>query len=585
MDFLSKGCYVVGLDCIHPESGNPYVFIKGYRKFSEISEAPKSLLEILKKKSTVVTKINHKDPDCQDDNKKTVERYVKYLKKADPAVEGSNGDTKTYWVCCRGRDLSLSEGKILELILEHYNPRCKPPWKAEDIQTKVESAFKYAKGDKGQALAQYDFPKVNGSRPTNQIHWDQGKIFPFTLLKTLNNTINYMYVGTKGEKSPLKDTLVFNEFNGQIRYVKPLPWQKPTRRKASPDGKEWSDDDSVRLKAYMSNKCEYDITRTVIEEAITEVAHRKNFHPVKEWLQKLKWDGEKRIESYLIDYAGADDNEYVRTVSKITLLQAVARIFDPGCQADTVLVLEGAQGIGKSALVKMLGGSFYADIKLDPSNKDTVDAMRGRWVIEISEMAGKGDIQMLKAFITRKTDLIRPAYGRRTIELPRQSVFIGTINLDALGEYLTDSTGNRRWLPVYIKQLKFKKFENIVPQLWAEAVDAYENGDESYIIDPAVAQMAMEEQLKRQATDSWLDKIADYLDVNENGHVTSMEIWEFMGGKAPNFSNYQAKRISECLRQLDWIRTKKRTSKNEKPRWVFIPAELSPNLSWEDMFK
>lgn len=586
VDFLSKGCYVVGLNCIHPESGNSYAFLKSYRKFSEIGEAPNSLLDILRKRETAVVKKDHVDPDCQDDNEKVVAKYVDYLKIAEPAVAGDSGDQATFWICCRGRDLALSENKITELILIHFNPRCNPPWSAGDIQEKVGNAFKYAKGDKGQALAQYDFPQVAGSKPTEHLHWDKGLYFPFTMTKTLNNTINYLYVGENDTPSPLKDVLVFNEFNGQVRYLKPLPWHSKKRRKPGPDGVEWTDDDTIRLKAYMSKTCGFDISRTVIEEAITEVAHRKSFHPVRDWLQGLKWDGKKRLSTFLHKYAGADDNEYIRKVCRVTLIQAVKRIFQPGAAADTVLVLEGKQGIGKSVMVRMLGAGFYADINIDPTSKDTVDAMRGRWIIEISEMGAirGADMAALKAFITRKTDLVRPAYAKRTIDLPRQSIFIGTINLDATGEYLTDNTGNRRWLPVAIRQLKFKEFEKVVEQLWAEATDAYYRGEESYITDQKILDMALAEQSARQSSDSWAGKMEEYLVQNKSDYVTSLEMWDYMGGAAINFTTGQARRVAECLRQLGWKRVKKRLSPGENPRWVFVREGKSTEDAFNDLF-
>jgi len=192
-------------------------------------------------------------------------------------------------------------------------------------------------------------------------------------------------------------------------------------------------------------------------------------HPIREWLNSLKWDGVPRLNTWLSTYCGALESEYVNAVGRKTLMGAVARVYEPGIKFDSVLVLEGEQGTGKSTTCAILGGKWFGDAPLDIHNpKDTIEYVHSHWIIEFSEMAStrKADVNALKNFITRQEDDARPAYARVRVRFPRQSIFIGTVNPDNIG-YLSDDTGNRRFWPVLCTKFSLEKLRADRDQLFA----------------------------------------------------------------------------------------------------------------------
>ena len=321
----------------------------------------------------------------------------------------------------------------------------------------------------------------------------------------------------------------------------------------------WTDDDTVQCRFYLNHKFAFDPKSNLLDEGVLAASHFFKIHPVREFLSRLVWDGTPRVHNWLHKYAGVPDDIYSRDVSKKVLVQAVARIFNPGVKVDNVLVLEGAQGIGKSSLVSIIGGKWYADIVIDPHARDTVDAMRGKWIIEFSEMevTRRADAQALKAFITRQSDRVRLAYGRRSIDYPRQCVFMGTINPDASQEYFTDTTGNRRYWPVVCGNIKFHELERDREQLLAEAVSMYFKGETLHVEDKHVLSLMSKEQDARLVTDPWTDSIVEFLHTNDfvktHHFTTTRELWEYaLRGSPTMFSRHQSNRICQIMRKLGW---------------------------------
>lgn len=543
IEFRTKGHQMVGAGSLHPDTKKPYEIIHG--ALDKITQAPETLIALLRteKKEAAVKK-----DASPTDSPYDVERFIKYCTEAEPALEGDSGDRTTYKVACQGRNLGLSQVLTFELMARHYNPRCLPPWDEDALLRKVENAYAYAKGGAGEARAETDFEASN--ELVHQLAWDRTK--NNQLLKTLRNAVNFFMTPT----NPLFGTVAFDEFLGQVMIVKPLPWSK---EKHIARNTMWSDSDTVQCRYYLGAICKFDAPVKLIDEAVLTVGRMNKFHPVREYLIDLKWDGVKRLDTWLSDYCSVRDSAYARTIGRKTLLQAVARVFQPGCKADHVLILEGPQGIGKSTIVNILGGIYYAALTIDPHARDTVDAMRGRWIIELEEMevTRRADAQALKAFITRQTDRVRLAYGRHSIDYPRQCIFIGTINPDATSEYFTDATGNRRFWPVVIGYVKMLELQAIRDQLFAEATQRHMEGESLHIEDRAVLGEALKEQEKRQSTDPWEEQIQNYLLeselANNHGFTTSAEIWEYaLRGSRSQFSKHQANRIANVLRRLGW---------------------------------
>ena len=215
------------------------------------------------------------------------------------------------------------------------------------------------------------------------------------------------------------------------------------------------------------------------------VSSERLYHPVKEYLNGLSWDGTKRLENLLVDYLGAEDTPYVRAVTRKTLVAAVARIYEPGTKFDSILVLNGPQGIGKSTLFARLGRAWYSDSLSisDMKDKTASEKLQGYWILELGELAGirKMDVETVKSFITRTDDKYRKAYGVNVESHPRQCIIVGSTNSD--GGFLRDVTGNRRFWPVRVLgKGRHKPWDlDAVDQIWAEAAEYYHQGEELFL--------------------------------------------------------------------------------------------------------
>jgi hypothetical protein len=245
-----------------------------------------------------------------------------------------------------------------------------------------------------------------------------------------------------------------------------------------------------------------DLTRTVV----TDTARLNKFHPVRDYLAALEWDGVKRIDTWLTTYGGVEDNEYSRAVGALFLIAAVRRIRNPGCKFDEMIILEQElQGTDKSSALAALAVKdewFSDDLPLNIEGKQVIEALRGRWIIEAGELSGmrRTDIGHLKAFLSRQVDRARMAYGRIVSEVPRQCVIAATTN-DL--EYLRDTTGNRRFWPVRCQRFDVAALKQDRDQLWAEAATREATGV-SIRLGQELWPKASEQQAQRLTEDPWL---------------------------------------------------------------------------------
>ena len=205
-----------------------------------------------------------------------------------------------------------------------------------------------------------------------------------------------------------------------------------------------------------------------------------------------------------------DDHTYVAAVSRLLLIQAVARAKDPGCKADSVVVLEGEQGTGKSTALRILfSEQYFGDQLPHMTSKDACSYLKGKWGVELAELEfkKKTEVETIKAFISRQSDNYRPAYGREEIEAARTCVFIGTTNRD---DYLVDETGNRRFLPIKTGEIDQEALINHRDRLWAAAAHAYDAG-EQYWLGPKAAEIAQDQAQQRLEQDPWVETIEEKL--------------------------------------------------------------------------
>lgn len=293
-----------------------------------------------------------------------------------------------------------------------------------------------------------------------------------------------------------------------IRDAELLPWEqlKPG----------WSDADLASLTAYL-DRVYHIFSPSKLKNALLTITAERSFHPIKEYLEGLpEWDRKKRLETLLIDYLGAEGSSYVRAVTRKTLVAAVARVYEPGIKFDTVLVLSGPQGIGKSMFFAKLGGVWFSDSLTisDMRDKTGAEKLQGFWIMEIGEMNGikKVEVETVKSFASRQDDKFRVAYGTVVESHPRQCVICGTSNSQ---HFLRDVTGNRRFWPVQVtgecEKHPWNMDKALLEQIWAEALTLYNAGEE-LILKGTDAEMAAEKQQEALENDDREGLVREYLD-------------------------------------------------------------------------
>lgn len=304
--------------------------------------------------------------------------------------------------------------------------------------------------------------------------------------------------------------IAYNEHSSgiSIRDAELLPWEqlKPG----------WSDADLASLTAYL-DRVYHIFSQSKLKNALLTITAERSFHPIKEYLEGLPaWDGKKRLETLLIDYLGAEDSSYVRAVTRKTLVAAVARVYEPGIKFDTVLVLSGPQGIGKSMFFAKLGGVWFSDSLTisDMRDKTGAEKLQGFWIMEIGEMNGikKVEVETVKSFASRQDDKFRVAYGTVVESHPRQCVICGTSNSQ---HFLRDVTGNRRFWPVQVtgecEKHPWNMDKALLEQIWAESLTLYNAGEE-LILKGTDAEMAAEKQQEALENDDREGLVREYLD-------------------------------------------------------------------------
>jgi len=295
------------------------------------------------------------------------------------------------------------------------------------------------------------------------------------------------------------------------------------------------------------------LSKDVTHQAVDIRAAECCFHPVRDYLNNLKWDGTARISTLFAAYFGASTTDYAAAISAMFMVGMVARIYEPGCKADHMVVLEGAQGTLKSTACRILGGDFFSDNLPDVSaGKDVSQHIRGKWLIEVSEMHAMGRVEttLLKAFITRQVERYRPSYGRKEVVERRQCIFIGTTNKST---YLRDETGGRRFWPIKAGKIDVKDLALDRDQLFAEAVHSYRNGAPWWPDKDFERQHIAPEQAARYEADVWEENIATYLKTNTKVTVGQIAK-EALHIETPRLGRAEQNRIIAAMERLSWRR-------------------------------
>lgn len=334
-----------------------------------------------------------------------------------------------------------------------------------------------------------------GDKWSDALIWERGKL--------VKHVANVALILRHDER--WADVIAFDEFA-----------QLTLKRKAPPFARgrtgEWDADDDTRTAVWLAEFYRLDVTSATVTESIEMIARERRFHPVREHLRSLVWDGVPRAEEWLIRYCNVDDSEYARTVATLFLRGMVARVMQPGCKFDYCLVLEGAEGLRKSTLARTLGLDWGSDTPLDlQNNREAASALHGRWVMEFAEMESvtRAEAHLQKSFLSRQFDQYRPVYSRRNIKVPRQCVFIGTTNET---EYIKEGQGARRFWPVTVgAAVDIAGLSAVLAQLLAEAVVQYDAGERWYPSDAEQANLFREQQMARVVQESLVDALHDWV--------------------------------------------------------------------------
>lgn len=351
-----------------------------------------------------------------------------------------------------------------------------------------------------------------------------------------------------------KGVLAFDEFSVLNLLLQPIPGTSAPRSRFTP--RVLQDTDVTAALRWFNRNGYPGATRTVMQDAMQLVARQTIISPVKEYLESLRWDGTHRIGSWLQDYCQAPGTKLSQRFGRLWLVAAVARAIQPGSKADNALVLEGVQGTGKSSALKALAGEdWFFDGLRDMHNKDASAALKGKWIVELSELSAlrRSDAEAVKAFLSRTEERYRPPYGRAEVIEPRRCVFAGTTNRS---DYLVDDTGARRFWPVPVGQIDLVGLKRDRDQIWAEAMAAYKEG-EPWWLSPQEEAEAAEIVADRQVDDPWIGDILKW--VAGLQEVSTGQIFELMEIPIERRKKGEAMRVASILTGAGWSKDGKFT--------------------------
>ena len=400
----------------------------------------------------------------------------------------------------------------------------------------------------------------------------------------IKSTIDNVLIILDGDPL-LKGKFALNQFAGRGEVLGPLPWKKDGKRRL------WSDTDSNGLYWYMERF--WGISgRGNIDSALDIHASQHAFNEVREYIERLTWDGVPRLDTLFIDYLGAKDTAYNRAVCRKSFTAAVTRAMTPGYKYDNMVILAGPQGIGKSTLLDKMSRGWFNDSIRTFEGKDASELLQGVWLVEVSELDAfrKTDVARIKQFLSLRADRYRAAYGRHVSELPRQCVFFGSTNTT---DFLQDTTGNRRFWPVDVGEQPHAKTvwrdltDDVIDQLWAEAKARWQAGESLYLSgdveqeakikqeehrEVSVREGMIEEFVEKRVPVDWakwpLDRRRDYwcgatrtpdgqeLELVDRDRISAVEIWcERLNGNIRDMKPADTREINAILAKMDgWKR-------------------------------
>ncbi|MGI9071023.1 MAG: VapE domain-containing protein [Bryobacteraceae bacterium] len=536
LDIRGEGGYIVAEPSIHPVTKHPYAF-DGLKEIEEqeLLEAPDWLLELAAEKPN--------------------DRFV-----LPERIEEGSRNTILFKLASKWRGSGMIFDEIKAGLLSVNSSRSDETLPTGEVESIAKSVCRYEvtyisrPGNAMRVMREYDESRRGEVGNLFQSakadpNWLQRLSYTFNERpeKLLANVIVAL------ESAPhWYGSFAYDEFSMTAHAMKDLIGRIPA-------GAVIGDYEISLITAVLQNGDDIRVGSDTVAEGVATVAKSNSCHPVRNYLEGLRWDGERRIDAWLVTYLGVPPSNYAAAIGTRWLISAVARIFEPGCKADACLILEGLrQGQGKSTALRILGGEWFSDEVGEIGNKDTLLQIRGKWIIELAELdaLSRHDASRIKAFISRQVDRYRPPYGRVTVDVPRQCIFAGTVNHDT---YFKDETGNRRFWPVRTGKIDLEALRRDRDFIWAEAVELFRDGHNWYLDDPDLCSEAEKHQLERYELDPWQDLIGDYC-TRHGGQDISVE--DLLNGPinkpVAQWTQADRNRIGRCLRLLGYVRASAR---------------------------